>query len=138
MSVRKIAEETGVGRDTVQALCRAAAQEIMEATPSDLKFEHRFWQARAARLEGISEELADIEREMAALVKQRKPFEGDADGTPTYVRITLAIDELRSRASQLRSEHAGVTAMPPPREILEAEVEAARRAMVGEHPGEKQ
>lgn len=136
LSVRKISEMTGVGRTSVQQICRAVAQQVLDEMPDGEGFADRWADARAMRLEAIADEIGTLEDEVAAAGKVRQKLKGDLGALKEWVRLTEVIDGLRARASALRQEQAGVRAMPPPAEVLEAEVEAARRKVVGTPAGE--
>lgn len=126
MSTRAIAVEAGVSRQAAERVVAEAARALYAVPPEGQTFTDRFNQARARRLEGISESLRRHEAELAELEKKRRLYSGETDYTKEYGSLTSLILQVHSRMDDLRAEAANIEAEPPPDEVLEREMQAAR------------
>jgi len=121
LSARQIAARTGISRRAVEAQCARLAEDLIRSMPGDMGFEARFGRAWARRLEAIGEEVTVYDEEVKALEARRKIAESEGNW-PLYGQLSSLILANRRAAGALRHEYSQTYAMPPPREILAAEI----------------
>lgn len=121
LSPRQIAARTGISRRATESFCKKLAAELLKSMPEDMGFEARFGRAWARRLEAIGEAITVYEDEAEAL-EERRTIAASEGNWPLYGQMSSLILANRREANSLRHEYAETYAMPPPRELLMAEV----------------